>query len=271
MKLSIKIVRQHKIFSLIALGLALVTAIFVPATILAGGNEKRVVQKQGWSYTLNIENGTISDVIINYDYSTAKGIAAYAAAQRQANEQLYKSGVRVVEAAQVVFRQPLTWDEADALVKQYGFVAYSYDLEVIEQGNTTENKMPPGIMGIGLIRNGKTLEGFDDQSRQAVQQQVQQLQQDDSAGTISTTGIVGMQISLDYPEYEGVSSDKKVYLVEMSRQIIKLELKNKADPQLSGIDTSKINLNDLNLDDLNVSYVAGPLYRHLQEVGIAPN
>lgn len=266
----LKFMRKHKIIVAVILAGLLGLGIFGSVTSFAGGREKRTVQKQGWSYTLDIQDGSISDITVNYNYTTVKGIAAYATAQRQANQELYKSGVPVVEAAEITFNHPLTLEQADAFVKQYGFIAHSYEFDVVENSTVGGNPSPPGILALGLIRNGKTLEGFDAQSRQSLLQQMQQMQQDISASTINSGGIIGMQVALDYPEYQQVNADKNVYLIEMNRQILKLELKNKADQQLNGIDTSKINLNDLNFDDLNVSFIAGPLYRNLQKVGIAP-
>jgi hypothetical protein len=229
-------------------------------TTIGAANEKRTIKAQGWSYTLQLDNGVLDHVEVNYKADTVKDIEDYATAQRLENEQLFsKGGVKRVEAVGIVFKRYLSQQEADAFVKKYQIIATGYDFRTLEKDNPPGN-VNRGVLGLGVIRNGKTLQGFGSDI------QIPNLAPPGVKTQISIQGIIGMQVSLDYAQYQKVSTDPDVYLVEMDRQVIKAKLQKKASPALQGINVAQTNLNDINLADINISY--GQLFRHLEDLNM---
>jgi len=233
---------------------------FTAAKSIAGGVERKQVKAIGWNYTAMVRDGVLEQISIDYDFNSAKGIEAYAIAMRQENEALYKTGVKEVASTQIVLNHPLSWDEADKIVRKYGLYARSFEFRGVNQLNTAERS----THSIGLARNGKTGEGFDDNSKQILQDSIDRINHPGER-QVTLEGVIGIQAGLTYEQYKAVSADKDVYLVEMPRQIIKSKIQRNSVAELNGVRYDSINSSDLNRNDVNVNYVAGPLYRHLED------
>ncbi|HEX8221344.1 MAG TPA: hypothetical protein VF914_19300 [Chloroflexia bacterium] len=214
----------------------------------SSSHQSKEVQHQGWGYTLDIKDAKLDAVAVHYDVSSPAGIEAYAAAQRKENEQFFKSGAAKVTAASVVFNRALTWDEADAFVRKYGLYANLYEF----YGLNTSNPDDIYSFALGLTRDGKSTQAFNDGMRELVDQRMSR----SFGGSVTLMGVAAMQVDLDKEQYKAVSADAEVYLIEMSNQVVKSKIKKHEVPQLQDVQVADI-------DGINVTGVVGPLYRNM--------
>jgi hypothetical protein len=257
-------IHKHRVLSELV-GVILLGIIFgvaLPVTSFGSSDQKQPVKEQGWSYTLTTHNSSLDEISINYDTSTSNGVEAYAAAMRRESDQLYQSkAVSTIAATSIVFNHPLTWDEADALVKKYGLVATGYEFRGVNSADANDRS----TFDIGVARNGQTGQGFNDSDKQLLNSMIDTINRS-NVHHVVIKGIIGIQADLTYPQYQSVNTSPDIYVVEMPRQIIKSKLMRKAIPNLSNLQPSNVNINDINLADINVNYVPGPLYRHLEDL-----
>jgi len=215
---------------------------------ISSGHELKEVKQQGWGYTLDIRDAKLDMVAVHYDVTSPSGIAAYAAAQRQENAQFFKSGAKAVKAASIVFNRALSWDEADGIVRQYGICSSGYDFYGLNRDN------PDDIysFAVGLIRDGSSTKATNDGMRERVDQKVKSSLGD----RVTIKGIAAMQVNLTKEQYNAVSTDPNVYLIEMTNQIIKAEITQGSIPELRGVRVDDV-------DHVNVGSVVGTLYRNM--------
>lgn len=132
--------RNHKFLIAITLVVifGLILGFLIVQSTLGSGNEKRTIKAQGWSYTTTIENGTLTNAEVDTNFKSAADVEAYAAAMRQENLALFKSGVTEVTAAPIVFKKPLTWAEADAFIKKYHLYGGDYEYRLVSKTNPND-------------------------------------------------------------------------------------------------------------------------------------
>lgn len=214
----VRLARTHVFLTmLLAIIGGSLAAVSINTSVANGSSgEVRNVQEQGWGYALHIKDSKLVMVTISYDTHSAAGIEAYAAAQRQENRQLFRQGTEV-KAVSLVFNHTLTWDEADAFVTKYGIYASGYDLHGVNNADPTDIYS----LGIGLVRDGKNPQRFNDGMREAAQQH-----EAERLKNVTIKGISGMQVNLTENQYAQVSADPNVYLVEMVQQVVQAKIAN---------------------------------------------
>lgn len=215
-------------------------------------NEIRPVHEADWSYTVNIVGGKIEAVNVDTNFQSVADVEKYAGAMRRENLALFDTSVSEVTAVSIVFNQPLTWEEADAFVKQHQIYAGGYDFRFMNKKDPTDRF----TYGLGLVRDGKTGQGFiDDKVRADFDTYIANLYQNN----LDFKGVIGMQVTLNRSEYLTVVSDPRVYLVDMPGVIIKAKIASHAKPGFDGLETSS---------DFNIPNNSPQLYRQLEDFGL---
>ncbi|MBN9389201.1 MAG: hypothetical protein J0I20_14325 [Chloroflexi bacterium] len=215
-------------------------------------NETRPVHEADWSYTVNIVGGKIEAVNVDVNFQSAADVEKYAQAMRRENLALFGTGVSEVTAVSIVFNQALSWQEADAFVKQKQIFAGGYDFRFVNKTDPTDRY----TYGVGLVRDGKTGQGFaDDKVRADFEANIANLYRDN----LIFKGVIGMQVTLSRSDYLAVVADPRVYLVDMPGVIIKAKIANHAKPGFDGLETSS---------DFSIPNNSPQLYRQLEDFGL---
>ncbi len=229
-------VYKRKFLSAVATAVivGLVLGLIFVSPAASAGVKKKTVLEQGWSYELRIKNGSLEDVAIDFNFKDAKAVEDYAAAMRRENEKLFKSGTSQVVAAPLVFKRAISWEEADAFVKKHRIYVSGYDFRLVARDDADHRY----TFGTGLLRDGKNLKGFSDTDRERFEEYIARVLPDRTV----FKGIIGMQATLDANEYQRISTDADLYLVDMPGQIVNDRLEKKALAELKNVDTKGVDL-----------------------------
>ena len=214
-------------------------------------NEARIVQEQDWRYTLQIVDGKIADVNIDFNFQSAADVEKYTNAMRRENLALFNSGIQQVSAVSIVFNRTFTWAEADAFVKKYQLYAGGYDFRLVDK-NDSNNRF---AYGIGLVRDGKTGDGFGDNSQQRFDDYIASTYPDNGV----FKGIIGLQVRLSSSEYKTVVADPNVYLVDMPGVVVEAKIAKQDKPELKGLQK---------ITDFYLPKNSPQLYRSLEDFGL---
>jgi hypothetical protein len=245
----------------------LVLGFLTTHTTIGAGNEKRTIKAQGWSYTATIENGTLTNAEVDTNFNSAADVEAYASAMRRENLALFTHGVTKVTAAPIVFKRPLSWAEADAFVKKYHVYGGAYQYRLVNKTNPNDRY----VWSIGMFMDGKDPAASSDQARQQLENVMKNELQDKAI----FKGVIGMLLDLTASDYQQVSADPDVYLVEMPGEIIKAQLATGTVPELKDIKSVLLatgavaDLKDVkNIQQLRINKGSAQLYRQLEDFNL---
>jgi|GEM_PF-2135334 len=247
-----KVVRYGAFFTLVALIVTLMALMYSQNQAAAdvgnvhGSEIQAIGNLEGWQFGYRVvtEDNKSYSVFRDYKMSTSEFKIAVNALNKSAAK-LAKSGEPF--KATIIFAKPILLNDFKEFLKQAGLSPNQSFIQAIgTETGLTEASIPPSILASSTGADSKNIEPLDLEIISRIQTR--------SKNPLKIIGVVTTDVVLTRETYEKISTDSKIYVIDVMPQILTKEIKREHP----------------NVQDEYINISRSLLYNFMQKEGIAP-